>query len=250
MKNRIIRLSKILSHFGVCSRREAERIISEGKVKINGKIYKDFSVNNYEIKTISVDGKELSKEKDRLWIFNKPIGYVSSNKEQKAQKSLFRLFPDFIPRVVTVGRLDILSEGLIIVTNNPSIATFLENPQNKVKRKYLVNVKGEITHDLINKTKKNLLINGQLYRKVNLEIINSKNNSHSLEIELFEGKNREIRKILGHFNLKVTKLKRIEYGPFRLGSLSIGKLKEISDKKLSVFLKRIKFNNENNFWEI
>ena len=250
MKNRIIRLSKILSHFGVCSRREAERIISEGKVKINGKIYKDFSVNNYEIKTISVDGKELSKEKDRLWIFNKPIGYVSSNKEQKAQKSLFRLFPDFIPRVVTVGRLDILSEGLIIVTNNPSIATFLENPQNKVKRKYLVNVKGEITHDLINKTKKNLLINGQLYRKVNLEIINSKNNSHSLEIELFEGKNREIRKILGHFNLKVTKLKRIEYGPFRLGSLSIGKLKEISDKKLSIFLKRIKFNNENNFWEI
>ena len=234
----------------MCSRREAERIISEGKVKINGKIYKDFSVNNYEIKTISVDGKELSKEKDRLWIFNKPIGYVSSNKEQKAQKSLFRLFPDFIPRVVTVGRLDILSEGLIIVTNNPSIATFLENPQNKVKRKYLVNVKGEITHDLINKTKKNLLINGQLYRKVNLEIINSKNNSHSLEIELFEGKNREIRKILGHFNLKVTKLKRIEYGPFRLGSLSIGKLKEISDKKLSVFLKRIKFNNENNFWEI
>ena len=234
----------------MCSRREAERIISEGKVKINGKIYKDFSVNNYEIKTISVDGKELSKEKDRLWIFNKPIGYVSSNKEQKAQKSLFRLFPDFIPRVVTVGRLDILSEGLIIVTNNPSIATFLENPQNKVKRKYLVNVKGEITHDLINKTKKNLLINGQLYRKVNLEIINSKNNSHSLEIELFEGKNREIRKILGHFNLKVTKLKRIEYGPFRLGSLSIGKLKEISDKKLSIFLKRIKFNNENNFWEI
>ena len=70
----------------MCSRREAERIISEGKVKINGKIYKDFSVNNYEIKTISVDGKELSKEKDRLWIFNKPIGYVSSNKEQKAQK--------------------------------------------------------------------------------------------------------------------------------------------------------------------
>ena len=75
-------------------------------------------------------------------------------KNKKHKKSLFRLFPDFIPRVVTVGRLDILSEGLIIVTNNPSIATFLENPQNKVKRKYLVNVKGEITHDLINKTKK------------------------------------------------------------------------------------------------
>ena len=106
-------------------------MIINGKVKINGKIYKKYSINNNEIKKISILGKELKKEKDRIWIFNKPLGYVSSNKEQKKQKSLFRLFPNYIPRVVTVGRLDIMSEGLMVVTNNPSIATFLESPKTK-----------------------------------------------------------------------------------------------------------------------
>ena len=113
--------------------------------------------------------KELTKEKSRVWIFNKPVGYVSSNKEQNTQKSLFRLFPKHIPRVVTVGRLDIMSEGLMVVTNNPSISTYFENPKNQIKRKYFVNVKGEITHELINKTKKKLLIDNQFYRKINLK---------------------------------------------------------------------------------
>ena len=210
-------------------------MIINGKVKINGKIYKKYSINNNEIKKISILGKELKKEKDRIWIFNKPLGYVSSNKEQKKQKSLFRLFPNYIPRVVTVGRLDIMSEGLMVVTNNPSIATFLENPKNKIKRKYLVNVKGEISDYLITKTKKRLLIDGQMYRKINLKVVYSKNNFHSLEIELFEGKNREIRKILGHFNLKIKKLKRVEYGPFKIESLAPGKLQEISDKNYLFF---------------
>ena len=223
-------------------------MIINGKVKINGKIYKKYTINNNEIKKISILGKELKKEKDRIWIFNKPLGYVSSNKEQKKQKSLFRLFPNYIPRVVTVGRLDIMSEGLMVVTNNPSIASFLESPKNKIKRKYLVNVNGEITDYLITKTKKRLLIDGQMYRKINLKVIYSKNNFHSIEIELFEGKNREIRKILGHFNLKIKKLKRIEYGPFKIESLAPGKLQEISDKKLSIFLKEVKFKHENNIW--
>ena len=173
---------------------------------------------------------------------------MSSNKEQKSQKSLFRLIPDHIPRIVSVGRLDIMSEGLMIMTNNPSISSFLENPKNKISRKYLVNVKGEITQNLIDKTKQRLLIDGQFYRRIKLKVIFSKNNFHMLEIELFEGKNREIRKILRHFDLKITKLKRIEYGPFQLEKLAVGKLKEIPEKALSVYLKKVKFKNENNFW--
>ena len=179
---------------------------------------------------------------------NKPVGYVSSNKEQKNQKSLFRLFPSYIPRVVTVGRLDIMSEGLMIITNNPSISSFLETPKNNINRKYLVNVNGEITKNVVEKTKKNLLIDGQFYKKIKLNVIVSKTHSHLLEIELNEGKNREIRKILGHFNLKITKLKRIEYGPFKLGNLETGKIKEISDERLSILLKKVKFRDENNFW--
>ncbi len=248
MQNKIIRLSKIISHAGICSRREAEELIENGKVEINGKIFKEYSIAHNKIKTIIIEGKELTKEKNRLWIFNKPIGYVSSNKEQKSQKSLFRLIPDHIPRIVSVGRLDIMSEGLMIMTNNPSISSFLENPKNKISRKYLVNVKGEITQNLMDKTKQRLLIDGQFYRRIKLKVIFSKNNFHMLEIELFEGKNREIRKILRHFDLKITKLKRIEYGPFQLEKLEVGKLKEIPEKALSVYLKKVKFKNENNFW--
>ena len=109
----------------------------------------------------------MEKEINRLWIFNKPVGYVSSNKEQKNQKSLFRLFPNNIPRVVTVGRLDIMSEGLMIITNNPSIASFLETPKNNIKRKYLVSVNGKL-HKVLLIKQKNLLIDGQLYRKIKL----------------------------------------------------------------------------------
>ena len=149
MKNKIIRLSKIISHAGICSRREAEQLIDKGKVEINGKVYNEYTIRNEKIETIAVSGKVLEKEISRLWIFNKPIGYVSSNKEQKNQKSLFRLFPNNIPRVVTVGRLDIMSEGLMIITNNPSIASFLETPKNNIKRKYLVSVNGKITQSII-----------------------------------------------------------------------------------------------------
>lgn len=248
MKDKIIRLSKIISHAGICSRREAEQLIDKGKVEINGKIYNEYTIRNDIIKTIVVSGEVLKKNVNRLWIFNKPVGYVSSNKEQKNQKSLFRLFPSYIPRVVTVGRLDIMSEGLMIITNNPSISSFLETPKNNIKRKYLVNVNGEITKNIIEKTKRNLLIDGQFYKKIKLNVIVSKSHFHSLEIELNEGKNREIRKILSHFNLKITKLKRIEYGPFKLGNLEIGELKEISDKWLSILLKKVKFRDENNFW--
>ena len=104
---------------------------------------------------------------------------MSSNKEQKSQKSLFRLIPNHIPRIVSVGRLDIMSEGLMIMTNNPSISSFLENPKNKISRKYLVNVKGEITQNLMDKTKQRLLIDGQFYRKIKLKVIFSKNNFHA-----------------------------------------------------------------------
>ena len=145
MKNQKIRISKILSHAGICSRREAEALVKEGKIELNGEIFEEFTIEKDKIKKIRVLGKELKKLKTRVWLLNKPVGYVCSNKEQKNQKSLFRLLStkDF-PRVVTVGRLDINSEGLIILTNNPSLSNFLEKPSNKVERIYLVDVKGSL----------------------------------------------------------------------------------------------------------
>ena len=141
MKSQKIRIAKILSHSGVCSRREAEILIKEGKIELNNEIFKEFSIEKDKIQSIRALGKELKKLKTRVWFLNKPVGYVCSNKEQENQKSLFRLLSKDFPRVVTVGRLDINSEGLMILTNNPSLSSFLERPSNKVERIYLVYVK-------------------------------------------------------------------------------------------------------------
>ena len=249
MKSQKIRISKILSHAGICSRREAELLIKEGKIELNGKIFEEFSIEKDKIKKIRVLGKELKKQKTRVWVLNKPVGYVCSNKEQKNQKSLFRLLStrDF-PRVVTVGRLDINSEGLIILTNNPSLSSFLERPSNKVERIYLVDVKGSLPQNFYNLIKKKINIEGLIYEIFSLETIYTKNFNHQFKIKLYEGKKREIRNIMNFFGLKVLRLKRTQYGPFLLKSLDEGDVKEIEEKKVKNFLKQLKLSYENNFW--
>ena len=248
MKSKKVRISKILSHAGICSRREAEIFVKEGKVELNGEIFKEFSVEKYKIKKISVIGKELKKPKTRVWFLNKPVGYVCSNKEQQNQKSLFRLLSKDFPRVVTVGRLDINSEGLIILTNNPSLSNFLERPSNKVKRIYFVDVKGNLPANFYNLIKKKINIEGIIYEIDSLDTIYSKNVNHQFKIKLYEGKKREIRNIMNFFGLKVLKLKRIQYGPFLLEKLEEGNVKEIEEKKIKIFLKQLNFSYENNFW--
>ena len=248
MKNQKVRIAKILSHAGICSRREAELLVKEGKVELNGEIFKEFSIEKDKIKKISVHGKELKKPKTRVWFLNKPVGYVCSNKEQENQKSLFRLLSKDFPRVVTVGRLDINSEGLIILTNNPTLSGFLERPSNKVERIYFVDVKGNLPNKFYNLIKKKINIEGIIYEISSLDKIYSKNLNHQFKIKLYEGKNREIRKIMDFFGLKVLKLKRIQYGPFLLEDLDEGDVKEIEEKKVKNFLKQLEFSYENNFW--
>ena len=249
MKSQKIRISKILSHAGICSRREAEILVKEGKVELNGEIFEEFSIEKDKIKKIRVLGKELKKPKTRAWVLNKPVGYVCSNKEQKNQKSLFRLLStkDF-PRVVSVGRLDINSEGLIILTNNPSLSSFLERPSNKVERIYLVDVKGSLPQNFYNLIEKKINIEGITYEICGLETMYSRNFNHQFKIKLYEGKKREIRNIMNFFGLKVLRLKRTQYGPFLLKNLEEGNVKEIEEKKINNFLKQLNFSYENNFW--
>ena len=248
MKSNKVRLSKIISHCGICSRRDAEKYIKEGYLKVNGEVFKNFSIESDQIKKISIFDKVLNKKKTRVWLFNKPTYYVSSNKEQGNQRSLFRLFPKDLPRLVSVGRLDIMSEGLMILTNNPTLSSFMENPKNKVARKYKVVVKGDLTNNLFIETQKNFKISGEIYQKIKIQLISSREKIHTLEIELLEGKNREIRKIMKNFRLIVMKLKRTEYGPFKLGHLKSGKISEIKKEELTKVLKRLGFVDENNFW--
>ncbi len=248
MKNKVIRISKIISHAGICSRREAENLIKDGEVMINGQIFRDYVLDKDKIKSICVNKKKIKKQKSRIWIFYKPVGFVSSNKEQFCQKSLFRLIPPDLPRVVSVGRLDIKSEGLMILTNNPTISNYLEKPVNKIERIYLVEAIGKISERFLKKTNGIIKIKGVIYKNFSIKILSRNQNTHCFKVRLFEGKNREIRNILSHFDFNVQKLKRIKYGPFQLGSLAEGKVSEVSNLKVDFFLKKLGLSDENNFW--
>jgi|TARA_B100000925_G_scaffold114732_1_gene84975 23S rRNA pseudouridine2605 synthase len=242
-------LSKLISHAGICSRKNAEFLIKNGDVKINDNVFKEFFIEKSLIKSIKVKDKPLTNIKTRVWILNKPVGYVSSNKEQFSQKSLFRLVPKDLPRVVSVGRLDIKSEGLLLLTTNPKLSSYLEDPSNKIERRYIVKVSGKIPENLDKLVEGQFLVDGILYNEIKIKLSNSEE-KNMMEVKLTEGKNREIRKVLNYFNLKVQKLKRISFGPFELNDIGIGNLVEIEIKFLDKLLNSIGFTDENNFRQI
>ena len=242
-------MSKLISHAGICSRKNAEFLIKNGDVKINDNVYKEFFIEKSLIKSIKVKDKPLTNIKTRVWILNKPVGYVSSNKEQFSQKSLFRLVPKDLPRVVSVGRLDIKSEGLLLLTTNPKLSSYLEDPSNKIERRYIVKVSGKIPENLNKLVEGQFLVDGILYNEIKIKLSNSEE-KNMMEVKLTEGKNREIRKVLNYFNLKVQKLKRISFGPFELNDIEIGNLVEIEIKFLDKLLNSIGFTDENNFRQI
>ena len=249
MTNKLIRLSKLISHAGICSRKNAEFLIKNGDVKINDNVFKEFFIEKSLIKSIKVKDKPLTNIKTRVWILNKPVGYVSSNKEQFSQKSLFRLVPKDLPRVVSVGRLDIKSEGLLLLTTNPKLSSYLEDPSNKIERRYIVKVSGKIPENLDKLVEGQFLVDGILYNEIKIKLSNSEE-KNMMEVKLTEGKNREIRKVLNYFNLKVQKLKRISFGPFELNDIGIGNLVEIEIKFVDKLLNSIGFTDENNFRQI
>ena len=249
MTNKLIRLSKLISHAGICSRKNAEFLIKNGDVKINDNVFKEFFIEKSLIKSIKVKDKPLTNIKTRVWILNKPVGYVSSNKEQFSQKSLFRLVPKDLPRVVSVGRLDIKSEGLLLLTTNPKLSSYLEDPSNKIERRYIVKVSGKIPENLDKLVEGQFLVDGILFNEIKIKLSNSEE-KNMMEVKLTEGKNREIRKVLNYFNLKVQKLKRISFGPFELNDIGIGNLVEIEIKFLDKLLNSIGFTDENNFRQI
>ncbi len=245
-----IRLAKIISHFGFCSRRDAERIIINGGVTLKNNVFKEFTIKESLIKYLKVNGTNLRKSKTRVWCFYKPRGYVCSNSEQFEQKSFFRILPSNFPRVVSIGRLDILSEGLLLLTNNPSLSNFLEKPINSFERNYIVKVFGKVNNELPLLVKEGITIKDISYKGLDIKILTKKPNNNFLKISIYEGKNREIRKVLEHFKLQVKILKRISYGPFFLNELNNSEIKEIDEDTLKDNLKQMKFDDESDSWKI
>ncbi len=242
-----IRLAKIISHSGYCSRTEAEKIIKMGKVTIDDNPYFEFTILKNQIGKIKIDGKPIQKLSLKVWCFYKPKGYVCSTREQYGQKSFFRILPEDIPRVVSVGRLDIQSEGLLILTNSPELSNFLERPENKIERKYIVRVSGEINGNNFKSLENGITVKGIRYKGLKVKKLTDHKNENILEIRIYEGKNREIRKILSFFKLTVKLLKRTDYGPFKIERLNPGDITEIKHTKLKKYLEKIDFIDANNF---
>jgi len=222
------RIAKLIARSGACSRRDAEKIIAEGRVTYKNQVIENPAMKFTCLDGIKIDGYTLTIKESRLWLYHKPVGLVVSHQDEHGRQTVFDDLP-IKERVISVGRLDRNTSGLLLLTNDGAIARQLELPSNNFKRVYMVRVYGHLDFAQMQKQlAKSIIINGMTYRPVELALEYSGPNNHWLRLTISEGKNREIRKIMEYFNLQVNKLTRIQYGPFELADLKIGAVCEVS----------------------
>ena len=222
------RIAKAIARAGLGSRRDAERMIAEGRVQIDGEFIsspaRNVTVNN----VIQVDGKPLGQpEPARLWRYHKPTGLVTTHKDEKGRPTVFANLPKSLGRVVSVGRLDYNSEGLLLLTNDGEIARRLEIPSAGWVRKYRARLFGKVTQADLDKLATGVTIAGVAYGPIVADIERSKGVYSWATVSLKEGKNREVKRVMESLGLKVARLIRISYGPFQLGQLAEGQTEEI-----------------------
>lgn len=223
------RIAKRLARAGVCSRRDAEKLIAEGRVRVNGKTLSSPALNVTGNDRIEVDGKPLQKQQDtRLWLYHKPRGLVTTHRDEKGRPTIFDSLPRHMPRVISVGRLDLDSEGLLLLTNDGELSRMLELPSNGWARRYRVRAFGRMTEEKIEKLKKGITVDGVRYGPIEAEVEGGGKSANVwISMTLREGKNREIRRVLEYLGLAVNRLIRVAYGPFSLGSLPPGEIEEV-----------------------
>ncbi len=227
------RIAKVIARAGLCSRREAERWIADGRVTVNGIVLTSPALTVTAKDKISVDEKPLPvKERTRLWLFNKPRGLVSTNSDPQGRPTVFSALPENLPRTVSVGRLDINTEGLLLLTNDGGLARILELPSTGWLRRYRVRAHGRVQPEQLETLKDGVVIDGMIYGAIEAAIDREQGANLWLTIGLREGKNREVKRVLEHLGLVVNRLIRISYGPFQLGDLATGEIREIRGRVL------------------
>ncbi|MBR1601723.1 MAG: rRNA pseudouridine synthase [Alphaproteobacteria bacterium] len=227
------RIAKFIARSGVCSRREAEEIIRQKRVTINGEIVESPAFNVEGNEKILLDGEKLPQiEHTRLWLYHKPSGLLTTHKDTASRATVFDNLPPDMPRVISVGRLDLNSEGLLLLTNNGALSRTLELPENGWKRRYKVRVHGFVDKKKLAELEKGVTIDGIEYGAVKIDFEGQNSANAWLTITLSEGKNREVRKLMKHIGLEVSRLIRLSYGPFQLGSLKRGEVREVPQKVL------------------
>lgn len=232
------RIAKVLAHHGVASRRQAENLILEGRVRVNHTVLTTPAFVVKDTDYITVDHQPL-KEKPalRLWVFHKPSGVVTTHQDPEGRPTLFSLLPKKLPRVISVGRLDLKSEGLILLTTSGDLSRRLEHPRSAIPRVYHVRVFGHLNPRHLDLMKKGLTLEGIHYQGINASIISGGRTNTWLKMILYEGKNREIRKIMDHFGYKVSRLIRVSYGPYDLDHTPPGHLREVDPVLLNTIMK-------------
>ena len=222
------RIAKVIARAGVCSRRDAERLIGEGRVKLNGAVLKTAATNVTAKDKILIDNQPLpQKEETRLWIYHKPAGLVVSNHDPEGRPTIFEKLREQLPRVVSIGRLDINTEGLLLLTNDGELARFLELPATGWIRRYRVRAYGRVNEDALKKIEKGVEIDGVKYGPIEAKLETAQGDNQWLTISIREGKNREVKRICEYLSLQVNRLIRVNFGPFVLGELARGGIEEV-----------------------
>ena len=245
------RIAKVIARAGLASRRGAEKLISEGRVKVNGETILSPALNLSSSDRVLVDNKVLpSAQTTRLWRYNKPVGLVTSEKDEKNRKVVFDNLPKNLPRVMSIGRLDLNSEGLLLLTNDGDLKRKLELPSTGWSRKYRVRINGKPSEENLEPLRSGITLKGEEFKPMTILIDRQQGANAWLTITLKEGRNREIRRALNEIGFKVSRLIRISYGPFKLDQLKSNEVEEIKrgvlrDQLTNIFDLRVEENLSN-----
>ena len=227
------RIAKFLARAGVASRRDAEKLIGEGKVRLNNRAVTQPATFVVSGDLVTVAGKLVEPpERTRLWRYHKPDGLMTTHRDPQGRATVFDHLPKAMPRVVSVGRLDLNSEGLLLLTNDGALARRLELPTNGWLRRYRVRVFGAPTPQLLASLANGVTVDGTRYGPIEAGLDSRRGDNCWLSVSLREGRNREIRRVMAHLGLSVTRLIRVAYGPFQLGLLPRSAVEEVPGKVL------------------
>ena len=227
------RIAKFLAHAGVASRRDAEKLVEQGRVTVNGKTINTPATKVEPGDDVRFDGERVgAKARLQLWRYHKPEGLMTTHRDPQGRPTVFEALPPDLPRVISIGRLDLNTEGLLLLTTDGGLARMLELPSTGWKRRYRVRAYGRVTQGALDQLKNGVEVEGVSYGPIEAVLDQVQGGNVWLTISIAEGKNREIRNVCRHLGLQVNRLIRLSYGPFQLGSLPRGQVEEIPHKQL------------------
>ncbi|MFH0298854.1 pseudouridine synthase [Bradyrhizobium sp. 31Argb] len=227
------RIAKVLARAGLASRRDAEEMVTQGRVTVNGRVINSPALDVTANDVVAVDGKPLPpRERTRLFMYHKPRGLMTTHDDPEGRPTVFDNLPEGLPRLISVGRLDFNTEGLLLLTNDGGLARVLELPDTGWLRRYRVRAHGEVTQAQLDELKKGVEVEGVKYGPIDATLERDQGSNVWLVFAIREGKNREVRNVMAHLGLEVNRLIRISYGPFQLGELEEGKVDEVKTRVL------------------